>query len=91
MIIATTPTTNERNGNGKYSGLRRRKKKASANITSENLEEFKYFDTQDLTMKFNKAKDPIYFVFDCMEKRSVMQLMGDFVKDSIFEVTNLFS
>lgn len=90
MIFATTPTTNEKNGNGRYSGLRRRKKRKAAPEKKE--PEFKYLSaSQDLTMKFNRTKDPIYYAFECMEKRSVMQLMGDFIKDSVFEVTNLFS
>ena len=87
MIFATTPTTNEKNGNGKYSTPRRRKQKKAAAP-----QEFSYLrKSKDLTMKFNNAKDTIYFAFDCIESRSVGQLMGDFVKDSFFEIANFVS
>lgn len=90
MIFATTPTTNEKNGNGKYSGLRRRKKKKGSSEAKTN--EFRYLrNSQDLTMRFANSQDPIYFAFECIENRSVMQLMSDFIKDSVFEVKNLFS
>lgn len=90
MIFATTPTTNEKNGNGKYSGLRRRKKKKASPEAKKG--EFRYLrNSQDLTMKFANSQDPIYFAFECIENRSVMQLMSDFIKDSVFEVKNLFS
>jgi len=91
MIFATTPTTNEKNGNGKYSGLRRRKKRKPAPEQKKSTE-FNYLSSsKDITMRFNNSKDPIYFAFEYLEKRSVMQLFGDFVKDSVFEVTQLFS
>jgi len=87
MLFVTTPTTNDKNGSGKYSTPRRRKQKKAANA-----QEFSYLRrSKDLTMKFNTSKDPIYFAFDCIESRSVGQLMGDFVKDSFFEIANFVS
>ncbi|MFA7659554.1 MAG: hypothetical protein WCY19_08985 [Candidatus Gastranaerophilaceae bacterium] len=87
MILATTPTTNEKQGSGKYRPLRRRKQQKS----EKKAEEFSYLSNTDLRMRFNTSKDPIYFVFECLENRSVVQLMGDFVKDSFFEITNFVS
>lgn len=84
MIFAST---NEKQGNGRYSPLRKRKRIRNG----ENTNEFKYLANNDLTMRFNNAKDPIYFAFDYLENRSLGQLMGDFVKDSFFEITNFVS
>lgn len=87
-LLKTTPTTNDKNGNGRYRPLRKRKKQKKVN----NPDEFSYLNTSvDLTMKFNNARDPIYYVFDSMENRSVSQLMSDFVKDYFFEITNFVS
>ena len=52
---------------------------------------FRYLANNDLTMQFNTTKDPIYFVFNTLENRSVGQLMNEFVKDSFFEITNFVS
>jgi hypothetical protein len=87
-LLATTPSTNDKNGNGKYKPLRRRKKQKK---NEENSNEFKYLKTSELTMKFNTSKDPIYYVFENLESRSVTQLMGDFIQDSFFEITNFVS
>lgn len=54
-------------------------------------DEFQYLNKNDRRMRFNNAKDPIYFVFDYVENRSVADLAKDFVKDSLFEITNFVS
>ncbi len=88
-LLATKPSTNEKNGNGRYRGLRRRKRqgKASQGYGSD----FNYLINTDLTMKFNNSQDPVYFAFECMESKSVPELMGDFIEDSLFEITNFIS
>ncbi len=53
--------------------------------------EFKYLEAKDRRMRFNNAKDPIYYVFDCIENRPVSTLAKEFVKDSVFEVINFVS
>ncbi len=88
IILAPSPTFNEKNGSGKYRPLRKRKKQKTQ---EEKDNEFKYLANTDLRMKFNGSKDPIYFAFEYLEKRSVPQLMGDFVQDSFFEITNFVS
>lgn len=85
--FAPTPTFNQKNGNGKYKPLRKRKKQQG----EEKKDEFKYLNVSDPRMRFNNSKDPIYFAFECLENRSVGQLMGDFVKDSFFEIANFVS
>lgn len=88
-LLTTRPATNEKNGNGKYKPLRRRKKQKKNEGQSQ---EFSYLkSSQDLTMKFCSSKDPIYFAFEYMENRSLSELMGDFVKDSFFGVANFVS
>lgn len=89
LLTATTPTMNEKNGNGKYSTLRRRKKQKKS---EKKPNEFSYLKKNtDLTMQFNNSRDPIYFAFECIESRSLPELMGDFVKDSFFEITHFVS
>lgn len=53
--------------------------------------EFDYFTAKDRRMRFNNAKDPIYYVFDCIENRPVQTLAKEFVKDSFFEIANFVS
>ena len=39
-------------------------------------------------MRFNNARDPIYYVFDVLENRPIKTLAKEFVKDSFFEIAN---
>ncbi|HNW25221.1 MAG TPA: hypothetical protein PLG15_01065 [Candidatus Gastranaerophilaceae bacterium] len=87
MITASSSAKNDTNGNGKYKPLRKRKKQAS----SEQVQDFVYLEKIDYRMRFNNSKDPIYFLFDCIEKKSVLQLTMEFIEDSLFEIKNLFA
>ena len=62
---------------------RRRSKKAQemANI----------LERKDKRMRFNNSKDPIYYVFDCIENRPIKTLAKEFVKDSFKDITNFIS
>ena len=53
--------------------------------------EFQYLNKNDRRMRFNNAKDPIYFAFDYIENRPVADLAREFVKDSLFEITRFVS
>lgn len=89
LTLATTPTTNEKQGNGRFSTLRKRKRQGK---NAKKARTFSYLSkNKDLTMKFSNAKDPIYVAFDCLEQRSLAELMCDFVQDSLFEITRLVS
>ena len=88
LTLATTPAFNEKNGNGKYRPLRKRKVRKTQ---EEKDKEFQYLKSSDSRMRFNNSQDPIYYAFDYLEQRSVPQLVGDFVKDSFFEITNFIS
>lgn len=46
---------------------------------------------QDRRMRFNNSKDPIYYVFDCIENRPIKVLAKEFVKDSVRDVVNFVS
>lgn len=86
-LLTTRPTTNEKNGNGKYRPLRNRKRrKGTGSFTG-----FRYLANNDLTMQFDGSKDPIYFAFEYLENRSVPQLMNDFIQDSFFEIASFVS
>lgn len=89
MLSAATPTFNNKEGNGKYKPLRKRKKQTE---DSQGIEQdFYYLSTTDRRMRFNNAKDPIYVVFDSLDNRPIQQLMKEFVKDSLFEISNFVS
>ncbi|MFI3300275.1 MAG: hypothetical protein R3Y28_02525 [Candidatus Gastranaerophilales bacterium] len=70
-------------GTGQFGELvsSRRKKKNTRN-------NFDYLAAEDKRMRFNNSQDPIFYVFDCIENRSVPTLAKEFVKDSFFEIAN---
>ncbi len=48
-------------------------------------------ERKDRRMRFNNSKDPIYYVFDCIENRPIKTLAKEFVKDSFRDVINFVS
>ncbi len=48
-------------------------------------------ERKDRRMRFNNSKDPIYYVFDCIENRPIPTLAKEFVKDSFRDVVNFVS
>jgi hypothetical protein len=87
LLTATKQSSNDREGSGSYKPLKRIKKV----VKKATEPDFSYLKTPDYRMGFNKSKDPIYAAFDFLEKRSVAQLAGDFVKDTFFEISNMVS
>ncbi|RAI15717.1 MAG: hypothetical protein DKM22_02315 [Candidatus Melainabacteria bacterium] len=55
------------------------------------LENMKFIGKTDKRMRFNNAKDPIYYAFNVLDERSLVDLMKDFVNDTVFEVSNFVS
>lgn len=53
--------------------------------------EFHYLEHKDRRMRFNNSKDPIYYIFDCIENRPVSKLAKEFVEDTIFDTINFIS
>ena len=56
-----------------------------------NNTEFEYLKTQDRRMRFNNSKDPIYYIFDCIDSRPVSAIAKEFVKDSFYETVTFIS
>ncbi len=50
-----------------------------------------YLNVQDRRMRFNNAKDPIYFAFDYIDNKPVSTLAKEFVEDSVYEVKKFIS
>ena len=48
-------------------------------------------ERKDRRMRFNNSKDPIYYVFDCIENRPIPTLAKEFVKDSFRDIANFIS
>lgn len=90
MIPTATGSKNDTNGNGQFGSLTRKTRRRK-NFRGSSYEDFTYLDKKDKRMRFNNSKDPIYYVFDCLENRPVTTLAKEFVKDTFFEITNFVS
>ncbi len=90
MIPTASGSKNDTNGNGQF-GTLIRKRTRRRNNKGFSYEDFTYLDKKDRRMRFNNARDPIYYVFDCLENRPVSTLAKEFVKDTLFEITNFVS
>lgn len=67
-------------------------KKRNKKSTKEfRIEDYSYLDKRDSRMRFNNSKDPIYYIFDCIENRPISTLAKEFVKDSFFEAVSFVS
>jgi hypothetical protein len=55
------------------------------------LSEMKFIGKKDKRMRFNNAKDPIYYAFNVLDERSLVDLMKDFVNDTMFEFSSFVS
>lgn len=55
------------------------------------IDDIAMLQKNDRRMRFNNARDPIYYIFDCIENRPVKTLAKEFVRDSFFEITNFVS
>ena len=63
-----------------YSAVERNKKPAGALEIPEDFEFF-YLNKKDRQMRFNNGGDPIYAIFDRMDKRPLSKLTVDFFKE----------
>ena len=59
--------------------------------TRQGAEMANILERKDRRMRFNNSKDPIYYVFDCIENRPIKTLAKEFVKDSVRDVINFVS
>ncbi len=90
MIPTTSGSKNDTNGNGQFGTLVRKRTRRRSN-KGFSYEDYTFLDKKDRRMRFNNARDPIYYVFECIENRPVSTLAKEFVKDTIFEITNFVS
>ena len=91
MIAMTGNTKNETSGNGQFGSLTRRRRENKTVVKEFNIEDYCYLEKSDRRMRFNNSRDPIYYVFDCIENRPVKTLAKEFVRDSFFEISNFVS
>ena len=91
MIQTAANSHNETSGNGQFGALTRKRKGTKRNTGKFSIEDYCYLEKSDRRMRFNNSKDPIYYVFDCIENRPITTLAKEFVKDSFFEITNFVS
>jgi len=83
-IMAATAMQNNRGGNGQFSAFRRQQnnnKRMSNNI----------LERKDSRMRFKNSRDPIYIIFDHLDKQPLDKLAKEFVQDSIFEIMQFVS
>ena len=91
MLAATADSHNETSGNGQCGSLTRKRRGNKRNTNGFSIENYGYLDRRDKRMRFNNAKDPIYYVFDCIENRPVSTLAKEFVRDSFKDIINFVS
>jgi len=58
------------------------------NNAEYDVSEFKYIGKNDRRMRFNNSKDPIYYIFDCIENRPIKTLAKEFVRDTFFDIAH---
>lgn len=90
MLQATADSHNNTSGNGQFGALtrKRNRRRSSAGFS---IEDFEYLAQKDRRMRFSNSRDPIYYVFDCLEDRPITTLAKEFVKDSFKDIANFVS
>ncbi len=90
MIQTAANSHNETSGNGQFGALTR-KRKNRRNSQGFSIEDYCYLEKSDRRMRFNNSRDPIFYVFDCIENRPIKTLAKEFVKDSFMDIANFVS
>lgn len=49
-----------------------------------------YLNKKDKQMRFNNAKDPVYYIFDGMDDKPFKSVIRDFVKDIVGDVKKYY-
>lgn len=91
MLAATADSHNNTSGNGQFGSLTRKRKGNKRNTNGFSIEDYSFLDRRDSRMRFNNSKDPIYYVFDCVENRPITTLAKEFVRDSFKDIVNFVS
>lgn len=92
MIQTAANSQNETSGNGQFGALtRKRKGNKRRSNQGFSIEDYCYLEKSDRRMRFNNSRDPIFYVFDCIENRPIKTLAKEFVKDSFMDIANFVS
>jgi hypothetical protein len=75
----------------KFGAITAKKRNKRSNNAEFDIETYKFIGKTDRRMRFNTSKDPIYYIFDCVENRPISTLAKEFVKDSFFDIANFVS
>jgi len=59
--------------------------------SEQDLSKMKFIGKKDSRMRFNNAQDPIYYAFNVLDERGLMDLVVDFINDTMFELSNFVS
>ena len=57
---------------------------------NKNKDNLEYLNKKDRRMRFNNAKDPIYYVFDKIEDRPLMEIVQEFFKETVKAILKPF-
>ena len=49
-----------------------------------------YLNKKDRQMRFNNAKDPLYYIFDGMEQKPMSVVIKDFVRDIVSDIKKAY-
>ena len=92
MIQTAANSHNETSGNGQFGTLTRKRRGNKRNSNNGfSIEDYCYLEKFDRRMRFNNSRDPIFYVFDCIENRPIKTLAKEFVKDSFMDIANFVS
>lgn len=69
--------------------IERNKKPIGALEIPDNFDCY-YLNKKDRQMRFNNAKDPLYYIFDGMEEQPLKAVFNNFVKDIIGDVKKYY-
>ena len=72
-----------------YSAIERNKKPIGALEIPDNFNCY-YLNKKDRQMRFNNAKDPLYYIFDGMEQKPMKAVIRDFVKDIVTDLKRYY-
>lgn len=77
--------------NNKFGTITAQRRNKTRNNAEFDIETYKFIGKNDRRMRFSSSKDPIYYIFDCVENRPVQTLAKEFVKDTFFDIANFVS
>lgn len=74
-----------------FGALTKKRQNKNQSNAEFDLASYKFIGKKDNRMRFNTSKDPIYYIFDCIENRPIKTLAKEFVKDTFFDIAKFVS